>query len=165
MITCTPVSMSSFLSRCSKIDKFDLLCSMQLEQQNEFHTLTDYSLILEKCQTYMMAASANSSAEKCNKISTEFQVSKHSSKCLFNVFVLEPLSLSLVCMCLFPPPKKKKHSKINIYSMRDSNVIVLCCYCNTNHTRQFISFFFIKIGNNSNIFLYAIKYDVVVIIT
>ena len=48
--------------------------------------------------------------------------------------------------------------------MRDSNVIVLCCYCNTNHTRQFISFFFIKIGNNSNIFLYAIKYDVVVII-
>ena len=143
MITCTPVSMSSFLSRCSKIDKFDLLCSMQLEQQNEFHTLTDYSLILEKCQTYMMAASANSSAEKCNKISTEFQVSKHSPKCLFNVFVLEPLSLFFVCMCLFSPPKKKKkHSKVNIYSMRNSNVIVLCCYCNTNHTRQFISFFF-----------------------
>ena len=82
------------------------------------------------------------------------------------VFVLELFSLSLVCMCLLPPSqkKKKKHSKVNIYSMRDSNVIVLCCYCNTNHTRQFISFFFIKIGNNSNIFLYAIKYDVVVII-
>ena len=82
------------------------------------------------------------------------------------VFVLELFSHSLVCMCLLPPlpKKKKKHSKVNIYSMRDSNVIVLCCYCNTNHTRQFISFFFIKIGNNSNIFLYAIKYDVVVII-